>query len=210
MIKSPASIIYSEGGQPAEVTAEAALLVSPLPAPAGEIPTTTLQARKPYRGLLENGASSPDMNVDGSVTPVEFAIDAEAGAVIWIRLLRLIIKGVNLEMDGLDFQRFGAATAAGTPLTNGVEIEMVQGAVTTALFPEAVKRMGELYDHAAESLNIKGAVSASESYLSFDIELDPPVALAAGSADRVLVRVSDDLTALASFRALAIGSRETT
>ena len=191
----------------AGVTETHALKVAVVEQSALAISVSELTRYKQFRGFLTNGGSE-DMTVDGSSTPQVFEQAAEEERVIWVTAVRLLFNGSNMEMDTNDFRRFGDATASNTPLTNGVELFITQSGVETALYASAVTRMGDFYDYADDSLNIKNSIDTSSDFLYFDFKFDVPVVLPAGSADRIGVRVQDDLTPLDRFVGITRGYQE--
>lgn len=117
------------------------------------------------------------------------------------------MNSTNMEMGTNDFRRFGdAAIAPG--LTNGVEFYFVQGGRKIDVFLEPVKNVGRFLDYADDFTNLVNAVSAQSDYLSFDFIFDQPVALPAGSNDKIVFVVNDDLTALDFMQVVVRGWQE--
>jgi hypothetical protein len=203
-------ILDGEGsGRHPGVTEEHALKVAVVTQSAHTIPTEELIRQKVLREFLaEPAGSSTDLNVDGSVTPVEFVITAVPGVTKWVTGLRILLNGVNMEMDTNDFRRFGAATASQTPLTNGIEMFVEQVGSTSQFYVDPIQTMGQFLDYADRFTNIVNAVSTQSDFLSFDFDFDVPVVLPPGTTDKVAVKVSDDLTAIDLFKVIARGYRE--
>jgi len=190
------------------VNSEGNLQVAVVSQPAADVSDETLERQKLYRGFFEDSTGSSDLNVDGSVTPVEFTISAVSGATRWVTGVRLLFNGTNLEMDTNDFRRFGTATAGGSPLTNGVEFFVVQGGLITNFFVNPIVYMGDFFDFADGYLNLTNSVGSQEDFLSFDFDFDVPVVLTPNSTNRVVLKVQDDLTSIDLFKAIARGYRE--
>jgi hypothetical protein len=166
-----------------------------------------LTRKKQYRDWLRTSAGSYEMNINGSVTPVLFEETAEASKVKWITSWRIVMNDTYMELETNDFRRFGtAATAPG--LTNGLEFYFVQGGRQIDVFLEPVKKIGDFMDYADSFINLVNAVSSQEDYLSFDFIFDQPVCLPAGSNDKIVMKVADNLTAVDLMRVIVRGWQE--
>lgn len=194
-------------GKRLAVTSDGALQVSIVEGAAAELPIETLTRRKLLRGFLLNNGSNA-LNVNGSVTPVEFVEAADTTRTKWLTGLRVLLNGTNLEMNTNDFRRFGAATAASTPLTNGVELFVVQGGQQTNFFIQPITRMGDFFNYADSYLNIINAITAQSDFLYFDFDFEQPVVIPPGTTDRIVMRVSDNLTAIDLFTCIVRGYQE--
>lgn len=167
----------------------------------------SLTRKKQYRDWLRTTGGSESMLVDGSSTPVLFEETSQADRVKWIVSWRLVMNSTYMELETNDFRRFGtAATAPG--LTNGVQFYFVQGGRQIEVFLEPVKNVGRFLDYADSYTNLVNAVSSQGDYLSFDFVFDQPVALPAGSNDKIVFKVSDDLTALDFMQVVVRGWQE--
>lgn len=189
------------------VTSDGALQVSIIEGAAAELPIDTLTRRKLLRSFLKNNGSK-DLNVDGSTTPVEFTEAADTTRTKWITGLRLLLNGTNLEMNTNDFRRFGTATASNTPLTNGVQLYVIQGGLQTDFFVDPITRMGDFFNYADAYLNIINAITAQSDFLYFDFNFEQPVVIPPGTTDRVVFSVSDDLTNIELFTCIVRGYQE--
>jgi len=167
----------------------------------------SLTRKKQYRDWLRTSAGLYEMNVNGSVTPALFEETSQADRVKWIVSWRLILNGTYLELSTNDFRRFGAAAVA-PGLTNGLEFYFVQGGRKIDVFLENVKKIGDFMDYADDYTNLINAVSAQSDYLAFDFVFDQPVSLPAGSNDKIVMKVSDDLTAMELMRVVVRGWQE--
>ena len=201
------NIADGEGsGYKAGVTGDHALKVAVLESRAADLPIAVLTLRKQFRGFLTD-AGSTDLNVDGSVTPVEFQVSADVSNTRWITAARILLNGVNMEIDTNDFRRFGAAATA-PGLTNGLDFFIEQTGVTTDLTLDAIKKIGDFMDYEDGFENLINSVGTQEDFLSVDFVFDVPVVLPPGSSDRIVMRVNDDLTPIDLFKVLVRGYQE--
>lgn len=182
-------------GRTAVVTPSNALLVQVLPETSKGVPPEDLSNLRLFREFLTNAGSS-DQRVNGSVTPVEFSINAVAGATKWITGFRVVIEADGFELATSDFREYGATT---TGLTNGIQIEAVQGGNTVPIAAEPIRIAGDYLNYADDFVNLVNAISAQSDYLQFTFTFDTPIVLTEGSTDRLIMRIRDNLiTALVS------------
>lgn len=204
----PSHIQDGEGTKrKAGVTRENALKVSVLELGARDQSQEQLTRKQFFTSYLTTLAGSEDMNVDGSATPVEFVLQAQFGAVFFVDFLRVIFHDEQMNMGGGEARRF-ASVASAPGLTNGLEFLVVQSNTERGIFPEVTKQMADFWQYADEWTNAVGALGSGEDFLSWDIRFSVPIVLPQGSQDRVLVRVSDDLTLLNLFHVVARGWSE--
>ena len=193
----------------AGVTTKHALKVSVLELSAAEQSNADLTSSKMYRGYLENSLGSDDLNIDASVTPVLFKVGATSDATRWLTSVRVLFNGANMEIHTNDFRRFGLCTAVNTPLTNGIELYVLQGTVQTNLFVTPITTIGQFMDYADSYTNFINAIDNQSDFLSFDFIFEVPVVLPPGAPDYIAVKVADDLTNLDVFKVVARGYQET-
>lgn len=193
----------------ASVTSDGALKVSPVVIATADQSITDLTLKKQYRDWLRTSAGSKEMNVDGSTASVLFEETAEAHKVKWITAWRLVMNDTYLELETNDFRRFGSAAVA-PGLTNGLRFYFVQGGRNIDVFLDPVKKIGDFMDYQDDYNNLVNAVGSQEDYLSFDFKFDQPVALPAGSNDKIVMEVRDDLTAIDLMRVIVRGWQEFT
>ena len=197
----------------ARVTEARALLVSTLPTSSRGIPPGDLANLRQLREFFTDSAGATNQRVDGSVTPVEYTVDAGLGVTKWITGFRLIIEANGFEIATTDFRQYGATGAPG--LTNGIDAEAFQGGVTTAISASPIQTAGDYLNYADEFTNFVNAITSQADYLQFVFRFDQPVVLTVGSADKLIIRINDDLvTALQSTvgaeqYAIARGYQET-
>ena len=90
----------------AKVTPNNALRVSAYPPiSAAGLTADELTNVKFYQEFFSNSAGATDMNVDGSVTAVDFEIQSELNLVKWISEFRINIEGEQFEISTNDFRR---------------------------------------------------------------------------------------------------------
>ena len=107
-----------------------------------------------------------------------------------------------------DFRRFGVATAATTPLPNGINLEIRQGGIITQYFTEPVVVCGDFFSYSDNFLNISNAITNTSDYLNVTFDLLEPVVLPDGSTDNVCFVIRDDLTPIDRFQVIASGYYE--
>lgn len=161
-----------------------------------------------YLRLEGEGAGSNDLNVDGSTTPQLFWKGSETNAALFITSARILMNGTNLEINTNDFRRFGdAAVAPG--LTDGIEFYFEQSGEQTDLFIEPIQTIGDFLNFADDFTNLVNSIGSQEDFLSFDFVFDQPVVLTPGSVDRIVMKISDDLTDIDLLKVIVRGWQET-
>lgn len=198
-------------GFEAGVTKSNLLKVTPVQISATELTYEKLTLQKYFSEYLRRESDdSRDMTVDGSGTPQQFVLLGEAERCRWITSLRILIEGNNFSVAASgDFRRWGSiATAPG--LTNGTSLYVVQSNVTTNIFYDPVRNMGDLFNYQTDYENFINAVTATADYLSVDIAFPVPIVLPAGGEDEIVAQVNDDLVDadFLTFRILARGYQE--
>lgn len=181
-----------------EVTEKGAIKVEILPTtppPAGT-PSELL----PFTELaVIDGGSSINMNVDGSVTPVEFKVNAEANSDRFITSVTLVM------IDSLIREKnFGNEPA----LTNGFDVKENLNGVDQFVVTKA-KTTLDLETYTLNNYAKETQVNASnDSSISLVITPGTPVRLGKGTTDSFLCVVNDDLTGLVEFFCRVIGYRQ--
>lgn len=195
--------------QGAGVTPDGALRVTMMPRHVSDLTREQLVRRRYFSALLQNGGS-PDMNVDGSVTPVEFEVVPQDDTVSSVREMRFEFHSDRLNMDTNDVRRFGTAAGLGG-LTNGLDIEFRQSGVTTSLTTSPIQTMSQFFTHVSiPPFNVVDGIAVGVDLLVWviDLKLLLPIPISDANTDQVMVRVKDDLTALNFFRVTVIGQSE--
>lgn len=208
MLKS--QLIDGKGsGRHVEVTENFALKVQTISETSRGTSPADIANLRLLREYLTSGAAF-EMNVNGSVTPVEYTITSTAGKTRWITGMRFLLEDASMELNTADFRRFGTATLAGVGLTNGIQVETLQSGETTSIANEPIRFLGDFLRYADSFTNFVNSVGSQDDYISFDFDLDKPVVLAAGGGDALIVRIRDNLTTLNSFRCIVRGYQEST
>lgn len=195
-------------GKLTDVTPREALKVQPLPETAVGIPQKVLTALLVEREYLTDSAGSSNLNVDGSVTAVDFTIEAEPTLTKWITGFDVLFEDGNLDMASTEFRRFGDATAANTPLTNGVLIFAEQSGIITNIAVDPITVMGDFFNYADSYVNLVNAIATNVDFLRWTFMLDKPIVIPAGTQDRFVFTIRDNLTAMSSFKVIARGYKE--
>lgn len=186
-------IIDGKGrGRSAEVTPGGTLLVTPQTETARGVDAETIANQLVLSERFVDESGSFEQVVDGSVTPVEFAIRAEQGFTKWVRGFRLIIIGPNLDISTNQLQRYGATSGG---LTNGIQIESFQSGETASVTAAPVLTIADYFLYQDDFTSLVNSISNNEDLLTFDFLFVRPVVLVEGSTDEVIIRIRDDLTA---------------
>ena len=130
-------------------------------------------------------SSSPDLLVDGSVTPVVFTYLADSTYNISLQEIRF-----TLVANGITFGNGYFGATAG-PLTNGVLVQVISGGNTTTIFNI---KTNEHFINFASPAGWEWIVSNKDVMTSAYL-IGGGVKLIAGSGDQVKITVRDDITA---------------
>ena len=150
-----------------------------------------------YRDFLYS-SGSPDMNVNGSVTPIIFSIDALPNNYLHLYEIRTIFVD---RFIGFGENKFGELAA----LTNGVKYSIYYDSIETTL--------GNLQTNEDFLFLGPGPAAILDSTGLYDMvsviqRFDQPIELRKGSSDAFRITIRDNLTGANYFRALAYGVRE--
>lgn len=185
---SPAALLVDSDGNPIEVIddidepGKKRLLVESDIKPGARVEISPTIA-EPVIGRLVNG-SSPDMVVDGSVTPVSFVYAAGADTTQLSKVrIALSVSAINLDGDS-----FGK----GSPLTNGIEVKLVanNGDINKTLI--TLKLNEDLFLMEDLVISQAGVTDAMAGSLGFG----GSATLVGGSSDKLEVVINDNLTAV--------------
>lgn len=162
-----------------------------------------------FHYMREAGATtgSANQNKNGSVTPVELTWKPSDSGYKYAEAYRLI---VYIEDNAaMRVQDFGAISGG---LTNGVDIEVVQGGVTfDALDDASIRTNGEwaafcydasFLDHGAGNNVFKARWTAAPSVgvINGRGQMGGSMPFCLQEDDQIIVRINDDLTSLVDFR----------
>jgi hypothetical protein len=166
-----------------------------------------LTRTKIYSSYLKNSSDSESMNVDGSTTPVEFYIQASASKLISVTNVRFVLNSTQMALSSSEGRRFAAA-AASPGLTNGIEFYVEQGGVVTDIFSSPVKQIASFLNYSDDFYNEAGALGSGMDILITRFDFSSPINIVPGVIDRIVVKISDDLTAIDLFNVAAIGTQQ--
>ena len=102
----------------------------------------------------ESGVS--DLDVDGSVTAVDFEIRASNSELKVISEIRLVFNDQQMSIGSSEGARFGTAAAA-PGLPNGVDLFSTQAGIETRIFVTPVKQIVEFLNWSTSLVNETGA-----------------------------------------------------
>jgi len=148
--------------------------------------------------VVESGGSS-DLNVDGSVTPVEFNVVPNSGKIFFITEISVI-----LEDQSMNYTKFGGITGG---LTNGLGIEVKEGG-------EALRNIaafGSIKTNAGFALGGGGIQLTSSNTDIFVVvytlltKSQTSFKLADSDGDFFRVTVNDVLTTIDNFKVITFG-----
>jgi hypothetical protein len=196
----------------AAVTADNALLTATLPLSAADAISSgqiaIISAQKLLTNRMTDSADSPDMNVDGSVTPVIFSYEAQEGYLTIITQLRIVMNGDALNITSNESRKFSKSYASG--LTNGLILQAYQKGNITELFLDPVQAIGDFHMYTDSIVNNIDAISAGIDFLMLVLNLSFPVYLVPGETDKLAMTVQDDLSVadITKFQTFVFGSVE--
>lgn len=133
--------------------------------------------------FVRDGASSENLLVDGSGTPVEFTYDADPTYDISLQEIKFVMASNSITF-GTDY--FGAVSG---PLTNGLLVEVTAGGSTGTVFNI---KQNEGFVNFASPGGFEWIVS-SKDLLASTWLVGGGLVLRAGTADEVKVTVRDDI-----------------
>lgn len=176
----------------ASITPQNALLVQVLPETSKGIPSSDLSTLRVLQEFFVDSLGSSDQRVNGSVTPVEFSVRAASALTKWLTGFIVVIEADGFELGTSDFREYGTVVAG---LTNGIQIEAFQGGITTLISPEPIRTAGDYLNYGDSFINFTNAISAQSDYLRISFSFATPIVLTQGSADRLTMRIQDNLVA---------------
>lgn len=164
----------------------------------------------PFRELFKNSSASSDMRVDGSTTNVDFFLSADKDKDVYIKTISVVIADASATLS-----KFGNLTA----LTNGLSLQwsaLDLGIVTIASslksnFDFIRLALGNpSFGDSAAAFRGGNVISTSEGYLpviDFHQMFGLPwgLRLRAGSNDKIIFTVKDNVTGVDQFDAIGYG-----
>jgi hypothetical protein len=104
----------------------------------------------------------------------------------------MVVIGPNLDINSNQLRRYGAA---GTGLTNGIEIESFQEGETANIAAAPIQTIADYFIYQDDFTSLTGAITNNDDLLTIDFLFARPVVLVEGTTDEVTIRIRDDLTA---------------
>lgn len=156
---------------------------------------------------LLDSASSASMNVDGSVTPVEFTFTGREGATRLITEVVLTLHSTAMDLSSAAEMRiFGSV---GSTLSNGLRLFVNQSGLPVAeldLWTSPVVRMVDFYRYGDVSGHVDSiAAGTDQLVVTFSWPVEAPLTLRRGTDDYLSLKVSDNLTSLGLFEGNVYG-----
>ena len=165
----------------------------------------------PFREYFTNNGSI-DMDVDGSVTPVNFSINANANRQVSIKSMF-----VSIVDAGASLSEFGNLSA----LTNGVEFiwesqdfgEIVIANELKSNFDFVAFSGGSpAFGNSSTAFVAPNVIGNEEAIISFiDFQklfgFEFGIPLRKGTKDRLLFRINDNISGVTSFKAIGYGNQ---
>lgn len=167
-----------------------------------------LLRKKTWASYFIDSGGSHELNIDGSVTPVDFKIRSQSDRLKTIQYVRFIMHDTQMSLGSSEGRRF--ASAASTPgLTNGVRFYVEQGGEETDLFLEPITQIAGFLNYAVDLVNEAGALGAGEDVLTVTMDFEfAPVQIVPGGFDSITVKIQDDLSNMNTFQVFGFGSQE--
>jgi hypothetical protein len=168
-------------------------------------PGTVNRARL-FNGFVTNAAGVSNMNVDGSVTPVEFTLQASTDYDLYVTGIDILIASNSIANN-----KFGDLPA----LSNGWDLFVIEQGMQTDIVTAATTT-GELTVRSTEPpLDLANWNPSNDNARSIRINIKASFAfdtyqgvrIGRGGKDRLVALVSDDLTGLSELTVRAIGTR---
>ena len=138
--------------------------------------------------FAKNGTNT-NMNVDGSVTPVEFTVDALTSYDYFINEIRFTLIASSIQMG-----QFGPFAA----LTNGVELDIISEGNNLTLFDPFTTTDDLMYFDDGTDGNI--SVQPGRDSIRCILKFANPFKLDKNSSDEIKVTINDDLDGVQLYR----------
>ncbi len=146
-----------------------------------------------FNGGFLNGGS-PDMNVDGSITPVEFTAGPTTTNETWL------VTRMSIEMDDNGTQNFGDFGAIVGGLTNGLVFQQILDSTTYSV--ANIQTNSDLVAAFEDVFRGQGNSFISDAnYVALKIKFYRPIELNESTNDIFKLIVRDNLTGLSLLRA---------
>jgi hypothetical protein len=149
-----------------------------------------------------NGGS-PDLNVNGAGTPVEFTVDAPVAVGTDLIISELVFEAFD---GGIKIDKFLGQNAE---LTNGIEVEITSNGVMSAF--NTIKATGEFNSHFAlgNGGDFTLIFASGSDFMSAKFSTQSPFKLVGGSGDKVLIRINDNISSVGEIHFQIFGTEVT-
>jgi len=202
-------IADDSGGFPARVSSDRSLHTTDVNNPLIERNRSDTLAKIPdsFRFVDSATETSSAMNVDGSVSSVEFIIPRRIfQQFVFTEVVIKIESDNSLDLNSNQRKQFGSAGL----LTNGIDFEIDYGFVRGGphpIFPYPVKKIEDLvlFSRKDSIVNLLRHTAAAPDQLIVTPILGALVILPHIGNDEFIIRINDNLTSLNSFEAVAFG-----
>ena len=135
-----------------------------------------------------------NMDVDGSVTPVEFYFQAEPNRMVYINKLGFLVS----DAGNTDFSNYGSLPG---PLTNGITLYTIIDGVEIPLTP-IIKKTADYFGIGALSQFVELSGSSRLANYTFSLfDYSEGIILNGDNGDILGLRINDNLTGLALHNA---------
>ena len=187
-------------GQKAKITPNGALKVSDQRLPDADDDITEI----PLSGFLSDVNGNIDARVDGSVTPIDFYIEADQNQDIYLSSISFKIADQNAQLNN-----FGNINA----LTNGFQLIYFSSITGERILADNIQSNFDLirlcqglpaFSQGVESFRASNVVGGSEGYIPVlritdNFGLPYGLRLKAGTFDKLILRIRDDVTGVDAF-----------
>lgn len=157
----------------------------------------------PFRAYFRNSSASNDMRVNGSVTNVEFSINADSDFDYYIKSLSIKLADAGATFD--DFGNLGGI------LTNGVEFYWQNQKSGKLTIHEGIKDNLEFFRLSKQNPNIIDLSGAGADALIVEVDFEVlfgtrfGIRLVKGTTDKIVFTIKDDITGLDEFNIIGYG-----
>jgi len=206
--------LYDENGNPVAVLQDGEIYRLAVDAKVDSSPTfpetgseNVVQYYSRLLGTTGADSGITNMNVNGSVTPVEFYIEAES--TYDIRIMNIVITIVD---GAISHSKFGAIL----PLTNGWDLKVVEGVSPTFIITKAttggelLQQSGSLYLFGnGTTVNIIPNSAVNEDTFLVNVPISEYIPggfrIGLSGVDKIQAIVNDNLTGLTKMTVRVIG-----
>ena len=165
----------------------------------GQLDNTLDELITPFPGLSQRkffeDSGSPDLNVDGSSTPVEFLVEPTTGKIFYVYSVSIVI-----EDNAINFTKFGGITA----LTNGLDFKVTENGLSEVTLTN-IKTNGEFYTFANNVILESASIDILVAHINIKQSTGTSIKLIDSNSDNLKIVINDDLTSINKFQVVARG-----